>query len=242
MEHVRIDRRFRGPPRSGNGGYSCGLAARFVEGSTATVSLRAPPPLETPLEVAREDAAVRLVDPAGAVIAQAAPASLELEVPEPPSLADAEAATTRYAGLVGHVFPECFVCGPARREGDGLRIFAGRVRPSEVAALWIPDPSLRESQRAEIALEHVWAALDCPGYFASELGATKQPGVLARLTARVDRAPAAGERVRVLGWRLGREGRKHRVGTALLAEDGAILARAEGLWIELDPSAAAAFV
>ena len=30
---VVIPRRFRGPPDSGQGGYSCGVLARFVEGT-----------------------------------------------------------------------------------------------------------------------------------------------------------------------------------------------------------------
>jgi len=42
-DHVTIERRFCGPPESGNGGYSCGLLAAHV-GGPAEVTLRRSPP------------------------------------------------------------------------------------------------------------------------------------------------------------------------------------------------------
>jgi hypothetical protein len=53
-EQVVIGRRFNGPPSSGHGGYSAWIAAQFIDGA-AEVSLRRPPPLETPLDVHRGD-------------------------------------------------------------------------------------------------------------------------------------------------------------------------------------------
>ena len=41
-DHVRIDRRFRGPADSANGGYAAGLLASFLDGP-AEVTLRLPP-------------------------------------------------------------------------------------------------------------------------------------------------------------------------------------------------------
>jgi hypothetical protein len=41
---VTIERRFRGPSESGQGGYSCGLLARAIDAPAAEVTLRAPPP------------------------------------------------------------------------------------------------------------------------------------------------------------------------------------------------------
>src|SRR5439155_15178742 len=59
---IVIDRRFCGPPDSGNGGYTCGLVAARVDGP-AEVTLRLPPPLETPLTVAPGDGgSVRVLD------------------------------------------------------------------------------------------------------------------------------------------------------------------------------------
>src|SRR5262245_6518567 len=50
MRSITIDRRFRGPPTSANGGYACGLVANAIGGS-GEVTLRAPPPLDQPLEI-----------------------------------------------------------------------------------------------------------------------------------------------------------------------------------------------
>ena len=50
MQTMTIPRRFRGPPNSGNGGYVCGMLARQIAGA-AEVTLRAPPPLETKLDL-----------------------------------------------------------------------------------------------------------------------------------------------------------------------------------------------
>jgi hypothetical protein len=50
MPSITIDKRFRGPPNSGNGGYVCGLIAGHIDGS-AEITLRVPPPLEHGLEI-----------------------------------------------------------------------------------------------------------------------------------------------------------------------------------------------
>ena len=47
---ITISRRYRGPLRSANGGYAAGRLAAFIEGP-AEVTLRLPPPLETPLRI-----------------------------------------------------------------------------------------------------------------------------------------------------------------------------------------------
>src|SRR5581483_732987 len=47
---IVIDRRYRGPDESGNGGYSAGLFALAHGGEVVEVTLRLPPPLETILE------------------------------------------------------------------------------------------------------------------------------------------------------------------------------------------------
>jgi hypothetical protein len=60
VETLTIDRRFRGPAQSGNGGYVCGRIARHVAG-TAQVRLAIPPPLDTPLEMDVTDGVARLM-------------------------------------------------------------------------------------------------------------------------------------------------------------------------------------
>ena len=220
MELV-IARRFRGPNASGNGGYTCGSLARFV-GEPAEVTLRLPPPLERPLRVEQSDGAAVLLD-GDAVVAEARRSDLALDVPPPPAFAAASRAaeSSPRSGGDGE-FPQCFVCGPARDPGDGLRIFPGPL-DGLVAATWEP--------RDEVEREVVWAAIDCPGAFAvgfAERGET----VLGRLTAEVVRVPRAGERCVVIGWPLGEDGRKLFAGTALFGDGGELLARGRTTWIQ----------
>ena len=49
---VRIDGRFCGPARSGNGGYSAGLLGSELGNGPVQVTLRLPPPLDTALMIA----------------------------------------------------------------------------------------------------------------------------------------------------------------------------------------------
>jgi hypothetical protein len=219
-ENIRIDTRFTGPDGSANGGYSCGRVAAFVDAPAVEVTLRLPPPLETPLFVVREDDRVVLLD-RDVVVAEAVPATVDVE---PPAVSrdEALAATARYTGFDEHEFPNCFVCGPARESGDGLRVFAGGVRPGIVAAPW---------DAREVAPEIVWAAIDCPGAFAAGYP-NRGTVVLGRMAARIDRLPADGEECVVVGWNLGADGRKLYAGTALLGADGQACAVARQTWIE----------
>ena len=115
-ERVTIARRFNGPPDSAQGGYACGLLASRIDSPTAAVSLRAPPPLETPLEVRRGDAGAMALYHGETLVAEAAPADLELAIPEPVSLDAADRASRDFPWRHDHPFPTCFGCG--RRDVD----------------------------------------------------------------------------------------------------------------------------
>jgi hypothetical protein len=224
--HVTIASRFCGPPRSGNGGYCCGLVAAGIEGAVE-VTLRRPPPLDQALRVERGDT-VALHD-GDAVVVEARPARLALDVPPPPMFEAAEAMSRRFAGAARHPFPTCFVCGPAREPGDGLRIFPGGAPESGlVGAPWMPDPSLADTD-GRVRPEFLWAALDCPGYFA--VAAPGEPAVLGRMTAEVEPAVAPGERCVVVAWSIGRSGRKLQAGTALYDASGTLRGRSLQTWI-----------
>ena len=217
MELV-IDRKFRGPSESANGGYACGVLASFMHGP-AEVTLRSPPPLEQPLEVT-VGARIELLD-GDTVVAEATPVELELEIPDPISYDEAAAAALP-DGDRDSVFPECFVCGWKR--DDGMQIHAGPVAGRElVAATWTAGKEL-------ISSEFVWAALDCPGAYTVSFGKRGTP-VLGRLAARVEHLPHPGERCVVIGWPLGEDGRKIYAGTALFGEDERLLGSARATWI-----------
>jgi hypothetical protein len=186
---VVIPRRFRGPPESANGGYTCGLVASRLEGS-ARVRLHTPPPLETPLSMRTADAAgVALMD-AERIVAEGVVHQPPGEAPGPVGFDAAVHASRQYHWFTGHPFPGCFVCGPDRHAGDGLCIFPGPVEGRRiVAAPWVPDDSVCDAAGV-VQLEVVWAALDCPSWFGLlEFESGTTTGLLGQLAAHVHRHP-----------------------------------------------------
>jgi hypothetical protein len=218
---ITIPRRFNGPPESANGGYACGLVAGLL-GGEAEVTLRRPPPLDKPLAVAVADGRVFVRD-GEALVAEGERTSIEIEVPEPVSLAEAEAARRHYPGFRRHAYSTCFVCGPDR--ADGLGIFAGPVAGRElVAAPWVPPGE------GVVADEVVWAALDCPsGWAVDEF--SREGVLLGRLGARLLVPVAAGEPHVVAGWPAGADGRKRFAGSAVFTADGRLCAYARSTWL-----------
>ena len=232
-QQVTIDQRFNGPPDSGHGGYVCGVVAGLV-GGPAEVTLRRPPPLGRPLEIQRlEGGRVALRD-GETVVADGAPASVDIDVPEPVSFPDAEAASKSYLGFVQHAFPTCFGCGPQRAEGDGLRIFPGRIEGHDiVAAPWTPGASLTDED-GTVRPEFMWAALDDAGAWALIRNPSEGPPVvLGQLAAKLLAPVRGGERCVVIGWPLGEDGRKLYSGTALLSGGGELRAFARATWVRL---------
>ena len=152
-------------------------------------------------------------------------------MPLAPPYVQAVWASQHYVGFREHSFPDCFVCGPHRRRGDGMRIFPGLLDSGMVAAPWIPADDL-DGGDGKVAVEFHWAALDCPGYFAA-IGDTPRTMLLGEMQAHVDRRVHVGEACMVLGWLIASEGRKHRCGTAIFDEDGELCARALATWIEV---------
>lgn len=227
---IRIDHRYRGPPDSGNGGYVAGVVARALGGSNVEVTLRAPPPLGVELDLKTDGDEARLLH-GDTLIASARRMAVVVDVPPPPSFAEAQAVEAHFAGLKHHLFPGCFVCGPDRAAGDGLRIFAGRREAGgAVAATWTPAADLADA-KGMVATEYLWAALDCPGYFAVREAAGL--ALLGRIGGVIHRRPAIGERLIVTGWPIDRDGRKHRVGTAVHDELGELVAAASATWVSL---------
>ena len=232
METLRIERRFCGPPDSGNGGYVSGRLAAFIDGP-ATVRLMVPPPLETHMEVRRTDGGVDLVH-GETLMATARRAQPVADAPAPPSYTQAEAASGAYSGFHWHPFPGCFVCGPRRKPNDGLRIFAGSVSGTKlVAAPWIPDETLGMDRY--VRAEFVWAGLDCPGAFSFETSKGTAL-LLGEITATLSGPLLVGERYIAVGWEIDRKGRRHFTGTAIFTDSGACLARARATWFEIPAS------
>lgn len=221
-----IAARFNGPPDCGNGGYTAGRIARAI-GQAVKVRLLRPIPLQRELDVVANATGWGIRDPEG-LVATAIAESLDIDVPPAPSRVEALDASRHYAGFSQHDFPQCFVCGTERE--DGLRIFAGAVPGTTVfAAPWRPERSLADAE-GRVRSEFIWAALDCPGYFAS---CHPTVALLGEMSAHIDRVPALDEPCVVTAWPIDAEGRRHRAGTALFGADGQRCAFARSTWIAL---------
>jgi len=237
-ESLIIAPRFCGPPGSGNGGYTCGRIAAHL-GGPAQVTLRRPAPLATAMTVERAGEGSVHVLQGATLVAEAIrlPDGLALELPGPVSIPEARAAGARCrwrAHPEEHPFPACFVCGPDRAPGDGLRIFPGPLAGRPLwAAPWTPDPSVTDAG-GRVRPEVAWAALDCPsGIAAAEAAGLAQDTaiLLGRMTASLAALPAAGDQCLAVAWPGRRDGRKLLAGSALLGPGGQVLAAATAVWL-----------
>jgi hypothetical protein len=236
-----VSSRFNGPPESGNGGYSCGAVAARFEGPCA-VSLRRPVPLDQPLEVEpanglatgiagdADGSGTLRVTAGGELIAEAV-AAPELSPWSAPAvdLDAARDATSRFVSPASGFFDHCFVCG--RERHDGFCVFPGPAGDDGlVASTWTP-PAWAADDDGAVLPEHVWAALDCPGYFALH-GADERLAFLARQQSTIIAPPRAGVEYVVVGIALSRSGRKGSTATAILDADGTVLAHSEQIIVE----------
>lgn len=232
--NVTIESRYQGPPMMGHGGYVAGLLAEHVDGAVQ-VTLRRPIPLDVPLDLVEVEGGAQLCQ-GDELLVEAEPATLDLDVPPPPSLEAARAAEedspSHYEGRGVH--PTCFGCGAPRE--DGLRVFVGPLSVDgveQVAGTWDAAPFAGDD--GVVAHRWVVAALDCPGAFAfisREVGA----GLLGRIVVEQREEVRAGRELIVTGWQVGTDGRKLFAGTALFDGGGTLLAAAKATWFPWTPS------
>jgi hypothetical protein len=243
MKFVAIEKRFCGPPKSANGGYVCGLLAAYIEGN-AEITLLAPPPLGEPLSIVAVEHGIELRKQEK-TLARGRGASIDLPEIPTASFREAHDAIRRSPyDASQHPLPTCFVCGPQRMAGDGLRIIPSPLpscpdhKPGTVAAPWIPHTNLA-SEDGAVASEFIWAALDCPTGFAAagarHLGMTGDEAILlGRMSARIERRPHPGDRCIIVAWPTGRDGRKLFANSALLSSQEKVLAVAQATWLVVD--------
>ena len=225
-----IDPTYYGFPDVGHGGYVSGILAGEAM-PVAEITLRATPPLGVPLEIARDGDRVTLTGDDG-LIASVRAVSFDLELPEPPTPEEAEEASGRCIAHERPFCPTCMVCGPARAPGEGLRILPGPVDGRAlVAGPWTPD-SFSLGEDNHVRVEFLWAALDCPGWYALTAGEELRPMVTGRITGQVVRRPAADEKLVVIGWPIVARGRKMVSGTAVFSASHGACAFARSVWFD----------
>src|SRR5690606_6305963 len=123
-----------GPTGMGNGGWTAGLLAHHLGsgpgGPPVEVTLRRPAPLDVPLGVVVDGGTAALHHGpagAGALVAEARIVERTLVAPAPLDHDAVTRAEAAFRGFDRHPFPDCVVCGPARRPHEALRIFTGPV-------------------------------------------------------------------------------------------------------------------
>ena len=235
MGSIVIDSRFCGPKTSGNGGYSAGLIAKDFEatiGKAVKVTLRSPPPLDEAIEIRASEKGIEALH-GDQLVATAKASSVTVELPPLPSESEVHAARGRYEARADHhLLPHCFVCGVGRNPGDGLRIFAGQVQDRALHAdYWQPTDDLIDAD-GFVGSEFLWAALDCPGYFA--LRPEGQLCLLGQFAVDIHRRPQASEKLLCLAWPKGHDGRKFFADSAIVDENGDLVAAANAVWIRID--------
>ena len=229
MTHsLKIDKRFNGPPNSGNGGYSAGLIAAKLN-FNPEITLRVPPPLEQKMELnVKADSAVLMHQ--DTLVAEAKVTDFQLTIPPAISFAEAAEAIRKPKTYDAVLLPTCFVCGSARKRGDGLAIYPGNIGHQKVATPWTPYEDLGDAL-GNVKTEFIWSALDCPGAWAIQ--DSSQFYLLGRMAAKVVQSIKTNTQYIVMGWVLKTEGRKTWTGTAIYDKAGKVGAFAKATWISV---------
>lgn len=230
MQQIFVERRFQGPSQSANGGYIAGVLAELIDGP-AEITLRSPPPLETPMDL-NEVAGGFDLTLDGLLVGSARSGKFDLSIPPKPADELIAAALPNYPGAKNSPIPHCFVCGVKGEVGEALRVFASPVEGHQmVAANWTPEAGLANSD-GFLPERFVFAALDCPGAYAF-YDDSEGSMLLGRIVGHVTGRVMAGNKCTVMAWREGTEGRKAWAGSAVLGPDDKVVASAYATWIRV---------
>jgi hypothetical protein len=227
---LQLNTRENGPRGLSNGGFACGTFAELV-GGTATVSLKAKVPLGVPLTVTTTDEGpeVSVRGRRLATVRETEP--FVLEPPVRPTYDEAAEARDRHPlSGVRHPLSDCVVCGPERY--DGLRVTPGPLAADGDVLAAPFHPTAAYAVAGEVRSAAVWGALDCPSYPVADL-MSRRYCLLGTLEAHQVRPVAVGERLVVVGWTTGVGDRSTRTASAMIAEDGSVVASARAVWVAL---------
>ncbi len=226
VEEIVTDARHVGFAGQMLGAYLGGLLAEAI-GPEAEVTLRRPVKAGSRLQRRVLPDGTAILSESGTVVAEGHATIVNVDVPDAVSVEAAERASTSYPGHTNHLFPGCFVCGPARKPGDGLRIFPGAIegRPL-VAAPWVPDRRFAD-ESGTLPGRIVWSALDCPALWALVLASPADSPdlvVTGSIAVKILGHVESGQPHVVLGWPAGGKGRLLWAGAAVLTAAGELRA------------------
>lgn len=240
MTVIRIPRHWCGPDGIGQGGVTAGLLADGLSDEPVEVRLHAPAPLDVDMDVVPGDVERVLVAAPDTRIATVR--GIDALEGVPPAVVDLGTAR-KATGALRHLNPfgRCVVCG--HRRDDSLRVWPGPLpdgRPG--VATVIEPPADRASAapfvdgRGMLATPFVFGALDCTSGFAVLRETDGGLVITGTMQVQLVQAVPAETPVIATAQVTGRGGRTWRVGAALYAPDGDLLARAHVIWVEIDAS------
>jgi len=224
-QEITIGRHFEGPTDLTLGGYISGIMAVHLDSDTVEVTMRKPTFMERPLILDTGTANRVFLYDGDTLLNEARPAELDFEIPEPITLEQARKASRRDTVAA---FPNCFGCGSARSEDDGLHLRSGPVEGRNMVAVdWTPRAAAVGAKEGEPVPETmVLTAMECPIAKAMELEAMRKPGevaVLGRMTTKVKALPKVGEHCFFMGWPVERAGRRIEMAGTLNNAKGDVL-------------------
>jgi hypothetical protein len=228
LTSVRLPGRENGPKGMSNGGFACGTFAGLV-GGTAKVTLHQKVPLETDLGARSHGGRAELRAGDSVVAVTEAVEPFVLEPPVTPTMAQAESARERHPLRgVRHPLSDCVVCGPERRDGLGVTPGLLESDPDILAAPFRPTTGYAVDGLVRPAA--VWGALDCPSYSATDLR-SRRFCLLGSLEAHLLRPIEVSESLVVVGWTRSAGNRSVQTASAMIDEDGAVVASARAVWV-----------
>jgi hypothetical protein len=225
---VRFSSRFVGPrPEWANGGVIAGTLAAELAAPAASVRIERPVPIDIELSLEVVDGTVELRVPRGErlAVARSEPA---LDVEEVPAFVGVDVAATTASAVPREHHPAagCFACGP--QHPSGLDLQPGPVPDGSCLAALLTVRDDLADRGGEVCPPVLWAAMDCPGWYAGCGGGMALLGSMSALQLAPVRA---GDRVVVQSWTRGVDGRKVFVGAALYSDAGGLLAASRATWI-----------
>lgn len=194
--------------------------------ASGSVRLHRPPPVEKAMRLERDAGVIRVLDDTDIVL-EAHPSAVEV-VRAPLDRSVAETILERGPAPVDpdHPAPDCFVCG---HRVDGLRLSPRHLDGTSIwATTWSPDLSM--SQDGSTVEERIiWGALDCPAGFAVTRYGVEQADffpALTRFDVTITHPVPVGRAVVVAGWFISEDPKRTHGGTAIVDDQGTVLASA----------------
>jgi hypothetical protein len=236
MIEVRVSDVYEGIGGIAHGGYVAGLLAAHMEGPVR-VFLRRPPQLNLSLVIEDGDGTLRLRDGEGAVIMEAARADGLRSSSLPTVTLEEARARPGALATYEHPYPNCFVCGTARRDGLGVRCSAPDGA-HVVTGVWTPSGPLL-SGHDTVPRPLLWAVADCltAWSFCDHWGDPQWwPAVTGQIAMAVTEDVPAGEPCVLVGRLAGREGRRIILEAGIASADGTVLAHGEATWVSVPDS------